>query len=467
MNNSIYPSIHPSIDAGQTIVFEPSSWLTKIDFISQFILHNNVLISILGEAGSGKTTFGHLLQEKLDSNVQSALVTALPLFERSAFIGELCSLLGIEEKISIAEVAAEMGKHQTRSLVIVDNAEQLPEAFIKELLEALKDQEGNEFFHVCLLSNFSLVKITSRLAREAYKDMIHSIELQPLNEAESKEYVIAYSESPEEFRQELTDEWMQEFYQLTEGHIASMNTNMESFFSNKPKKASLSYKPFLLYGGISIVALLVLGTGFLFFSKTPSPTPAVETLASDNVHSITLELPLSSDIPNYQVASIRQPLEVVSLQKAELWDKNDDGDDGVVDDDSLVVMDKVVTIPKVVHPAPVKKVAQKVAKVSVVSVKPQAKAKAKPVHPALRGAFTLQLMASRDKNILIRLAKQYPASARVKVRSFSKGGINWYVLTQGEYAQKPLAKQAVTKLPRSFSQFKPWVRSTVDLKDVG
>lgn len=466
MNNSIYPSIHPSIDGGQHIVFEPSSWLTKIEFISQFILHNNVLISVLGDIGGGKTTFGHLLQEKLEPNVQSAMITALPLFERTAFIGELCSLLGIEEKISIAEVAAEMGKHQKRSLVVIDNAEQLPEAFIKELLEALKDQEGNEFFHVCLLSNFSLVKITSRLAREAYKDMIHSIELQPLSEEEAKDYVLSCSESPDEFKQELTDEWMQQFYQLTEGNIASMNTNMGSFFSNKPGRASLPYKSFLIYGVVSAVALFVLGTGFWFFSKAPSSNSLpVETIASENVNSIALELPLSSDIPNYQLASIRQSLEEVSLQKAELWDKNDDSDNDTVNDDSLVVMDKVVPVPKVVHPAPVKKVVQKIAKAPVIKMKPQARAK--PVHTALRGGFTLQLMASRNKNVLIRLAKKYPASAQVKVRSFSKEGMNWYVLTQGEYAKKPLAKQAATRLPNAFSQFKPWVRSTADLNDVG
>lgn len=450
-------------------IFEPASWLIKIDFINQFILNNNVLISILGEAGVGKTTFARLLQDKLDPNVRTAIISATSLFEPSLFLSQLCSMLDIESKLSIADIATEMCERKSRALIIVDNAEQLPEAFIKELLNALKQQEGSEFFHVCLLSDFSLVKVTSRLARELYQDMIHSIELQPFNKDETKIYVTARMASNDELQVELTDEWIQEFYQLTEGNITSMNTHMMSFFSKKSVHPGLLYKRFLPYGIISALVLATAGIGYYLFSSSSSAIEPFSTLAQENIDSIQIELPLSSDIPNYQVASIHQPMEMVSLQKAELLLKNDDASGGSLDESSVEI-DKVVPIPNVmVHPTPKKNI-QKIAKASVIKVKSVVKvAKTnKPVPPALHsGRYTLQLMASREKSVLTRLAKKYPASAHVKVRDFTHDGVHWYVLTQGEYTQKPLALHALSTLPKSLSQFKPWVRSTGNLREVG
>lgn len=458
MNSFINMSMADDVDA----LFEPASWLIKIDFINQFILNNNVLISVLGEAGSGKTTFARLLQDKLDPNVRSAIVSATPLFEPSLFLSQLCSMLDIESKLSIADIATEMCERKSRALIIVDNAEQLPEAFIKELLNALKQQEGSEFFHVCLLSSFSLVKVTSRLARELYQDMIHSIELQPLNQDETKVYVTACMASNDEFQVELTDEWIQEFYQLTEGNIARMNTHMMSFFTKKSAHTGFLHKRLLSYGAISALVLAAVGIGYYFLSSS-----SFNTLAQANIDSIQIELPLSSDIPNYQMASIHQQMEMVSLQKAELLVKNDDANGGSLDE-SLVIMDKVVPIPKVmVHSAPKKNI-QKRAKASFAKVKHAGKvAKVKPVPILHSGRYTLQLMASREKNVLTHLARKYPASAHVKVRDFTHHGVHWYILTQGDYTQKPLALHALSTLPKSLAQFKPWVRSTDNLRDVG
>lgn len=457
MNSFINMSMADDVDA----IFEPASWLIKIDFINQFILNNNVLISVLGEVGCGKTTFAHMLQDKLDPNIQSALVSATPLFDPSFFLSQLCSKLDIESKLSIADIATEMGERKSRSLVIIDNAEQLPEAFIKELLNVLRQQEGNEFFHVCLLSDFSLVKVTSRLARELYQDMIHSIELRPFDEDETKEYVSVCMAANDEFQVDLTDEWIHEFYQLTKGNLTSMNTHMMSFFSKKPVRASFLQKNLVSYGAISALALAAVGIGYYFVSDS-SETQSFNTLAKTNIDSIQIELPLPSDIPNYQIASIRQPMEMVSLQKAELLIKNDDASDGSLDDS--LVMDKVSPIPKVMVRPTLKKNSQKVA----VKTKPTARvAKIKPVSTQRVGHYTLQLMASREKSVLTRLARKYPASAHIKVRSFTNHGAHWYVLTQGDYTQKPAALHALATLPKSLTQFKPWVRSTDNLIDVG
>lgn len=454
------------------VLFEPASWLIKIDFINQFILNNNVLISVLGDTGSGKTTFATLLQQKLDHNIQPVMLTTTPLFDRQCFLDSLCDMLDLESGLSIADIAAQVNSRKTCTLVIIDDAEQLPETFVRELLDALQPQEGNGFFHACLFSDFSLVKMTSRLAREAYKDMIHSLELQPLNEDETKAYVLDCMSQLREEPLEINDAWFHQFYQMTEGNIVSINTQMMGFFSRKATTSSPWRKKLYPYGAMTLMAFAAVGVGYLLFSPPGTDSQAL-TYAENAIDSTQIELPLTSDIPNYQIAAIHQPMQMVSLQKAEFLIQNEEDAGNTADsavDESLVLMDKVVSIPKVILPSEQKRGGAAVVKHAAVHlpeiVVKKTVAVSKPHITIAPGKYTIQLVASRNKQELVRLAKRY-SSSRLKVRRFNNQGITWYVLTQGDYVQQQLAKNAMTKLPGDLSQFKAWVRQTRDLKDVG
>lgn len=461
-------AIYPAIDSEQGVIFEAESWLAKIDFINQFILHNNVLISMLGETGSGKSVFASCLQKRLDPALLKALVFATPLFERTDFIHQICAQLNIEAKSSMQELLQAIKALGIRAFVIIDNAEQLPEAFVRELLDALKQQEGYEFLYICLLSDFSVVKMTSRLAREAYKDMIHSIELHPLNEAESKEYVFASGLLEESIVDEITDAWMHEFYQLTEGNFASMNTHMVDFFAKAPQKPSFPYRRYLP-AGLSIAVLMIAGVSYLLFSKAPPPAMQYTTIAKNDMNRVSLELPLASSIPYYQLDARYQPIQALSLQKSEQGDdrvtENEHADTDA-DADALVVVDQVAPIPQKVQPVHQAKPAKKLATVSSKKAIVKIPVHARPI-VLPHGQYTLQLMASRDKKVLLKLVKQYPAAMQVKVRSFRRDGSTWYVLTSGEYDAKPRAVHALTTLPKILAQYQPWIRRTSDLTVVG
>ncbi len=483
--------VNPSIDNHDSDfkLFEPVSWLIKIDFINQFILNNNVLISVLGEPGSGKSTFAHLLQDKIDSSIQSVMITISSLMEMEPMLNMLCSKLNIQEAKSFADVVKKINTRQTRVLFLIDNAEQLSESILVELLEALKTQEANGYFHICLLSNFSLVKMTSRLARDTYKDMIHSIELQPLNENETKTYVMSRMALNATNTLSLSDEWLRQFYQLTEGNIDRINQEMLVFFANTAESHEPISRRILTYAYIPLCSIVAVSVIYFLFSQSTPDAPQVENLANTTMASVQLDLPLTSEIPNYQIAAIHQPMEIVSLQKAEYVLNNQQeivsevvSDDD--DDESMVLLDKVIPVPqlkslpkqdsldnkntqlaptpKVVRPAQeaVAKVVQSPIQLKKAALHSTSKSKADDGH------YTLQLIASRDKRELNRLAKRYSASG-LKVRVFVNKDITWYVLTQGDYMDKKMAKNALHSLPKEISHFKAWVRSTQNLKDLG
>ncbi len=476
--------VNRSMVGDDDVLFEPSSWHIKIDFINQFILNNNVLISVLGEKGTGKTTFAQLLRDTLAANIHSVLLTATPLFESLPFIEQMCLQLNLDVKLSFSDVVNEINARQTRTLIIIDNAEEIPETFAIEILDALMQQEGSGYCHVCILSDFSLVKMTSRLAREAYRDMIHSIELQPLNEAETKAYVLTRMAALNSNKIELSDEWLQQFYELTEGNIMGINTQMMGFFASKSMQNVPLYKRFLPYGYIPVLAIAMVGVVYFISSQSTSDVPELAELVKNSMQSAQLELPLASEIPFYAVSSVHQPMEMISLQKVDIQMANEDTDSNM--DESLVVLDKVVTIPNIENTQPTE-IAQETSAVQKVVVaqqtvvhhpsvkkisKQHANTKPKAVHALLKpgsdaGRFTIQLMATRDKNELNRLTKQYRATDGFKIRRFDNQGVVWFVLTRGDYTQKQLAQHALTSLPKNLAQLKPWVRSTANLKNVG
>lgn len=449
-------------------LFEPASWLIKIDFINQFILNNNALISLLGEDGCGKTTFAQLLQDKLDPSVVSVLLTAPDLFDESQLVTSFCTALDLPKMDSLSEIVALINQKKTRTLLMIDDAENLPEAFIVALLDILKGQGTEGYFHVCLLSDFFLVKLTSRLAKDAYKNMIHSIELQPLDESETKAYVRARMNLILDKKTELSIKKLKQFYEMTQGSILAINENMLDFFAKKPSWIFQWKENHIIPGAALVFIFFAVCMVFLLRSPFGEKQPYNVIEAKKEMELTQVELPLTSYLPNYSFEAVYQPIEVVSLQKADLLVKNEmieeSGEDPI--DESLVVMDKVVPTPKAIAPRVKKKVIEpKTVKHQLAA---QVKAKVPPKQKLVyRRGYTIQLFAGREKTKVNSLLRQYPASVGMRIRQFEIHGVTWYVLTKGEYADKRAAKMALASLPSHLVQLKPWIRSTANLKETG
>ena len=112
--------IFPEKEPAAKRVLKPLSWLADIDFVAHLIFENNVLVSVLGEQGSGKTTFAALLHADLSLQITPCSITASFQFDRGAFLQQLSILLGIESESSLSSFVAQTNAKKTHVILIID-----------------------------------------------------------------------------------------------------------------------------------------------------------------------------------------------------------------------------------------------------------------------------------------------------------------------------------------------------------
>lgn len=459
MNRGFISAV-PEQKSADSVMIKPAAWLNKIDFVKQLILSNNILISFLSEEGSGKTTFAHMLQADLDlpPAIQSFLMSASPKVNRVQLLNELGLLIDSSSKSSMAELVAHNNDLKTHLLVVIDDAHFLPASLIGELLQALHAQTEAVFFHVCLMGDVSLAPCLNQLANGSYVDMIHNIELGLLTENETKTYVMQNMMPAPGAEKMITDERMAQFYQLTEGKLSRINCLMTPFFSHKPQPVSHHLR-WLLHGGIaaSVVLAATVGAYVWLTLGLQAPPPQIEILASADPIDEPLNVDLRSVVLPFDEAVVRQAIEATSMRRLEMTKNGDDLQTAILPE---VVVDKVVVAPKVISAnsqglvTKPKKQAILVRKVAVIPVLAKT--------TALERHYTIQIMAGHNKRQLISFAKAHHLESTSQIRQMQRAGLQWYVLTIGEYAAHDPAKRAVSQLPKDIAQFRPWVRSMAD-----
>jgi len=444
-------------------IFKPVSWLKKIDFVKRMILDNNVLISLLGEPGRGKTTFAKLLQDSLPVHIKSYNVSAGIMFNRGAFLEQLSVLLE-SNAASIADFVAQTNDEKSHTLLIIDDAHHLPADFIEEILEAIRPQGNSGYFHVFIISDFSLVPVLNRFAEEKYTDMIHSIEVGPLNEGETKSYVIQQLLALMGVEKTVTDERIKQFHQLTEGHILDIHREMDAFFSDVvPKKVAFhSSKRFRGMSVAATVFLAITAVTYLWHSEVTSSTQIAKQQQDPlKISTAKIDKPLSSQIPAYNVAAIQQGILPTPLYREDRSEEAMSAEASSI----VAVVDKVVVAPKILRKTVAHASKQtNIASHALVAVKKTASVKLKPLIDQSR--YTIQLIASHRQSELQRFVQRHHLKVKTQVRVTKRQGKVWYVLTLGDYKKRQHANYAASQLPKEIALLKPWVRSVGDLKAV-
>lgn len=478
-------------------IYQPTSWMTKIEFISHLMKgNNNVLLAVYGEQGGGKSTFARLLKARIDEQINTYSIAASALFDDDFFLSQLGVILNHQGEKTIDGYIEHSQNSQTHTLIIIDDAQYLSEQFLKKLLTALNQQGHSCYFHVCLIANTTLAKTLKTAAHEINEDMIHTIELEALNETEAKNYIRHRLLSRLGF---LTPERLKQFYDLTDGKIVEMNTQLDGFFGHQhstqqsratPGHSARKTMRISLVAGAVFAAL---GIAFLVNPQrenasvsdkaqyvdamavaTPAPQEPVKMAAAET------QSDLSSYIPAHQLNARKQALNVASLdQKTLLLDI-----DEVESEEPLVLLDKVMVIPKTLKNSTAKNNTAEQHKTHPEKSAHSALAAAQPVHAstdkvlkkdshksqknnARPGKYTIQLLAGHNSQALLQYARSHHITAKSKIRRTQKQGIDWYVLTFGEFDKPVSAKMAAAKLPEQLASMKPWVRPVADLQDIG
>lgn len=469
-------------------LFKPTAWLAKIDFINHLILFNNVLIAVLSEKEGGKTCFSTLLQSNLDQQIKSLTMTLTPPCETKAFIEQVATQLHLnhDDHTNIASLAAQINEREAHVLLVIDNAQHLPESLTKEIMLAIKGQESFGFFHVCLVSDYSIVANLNQLAADQFNNLIHTIELGSLNESETRTYVLQRAMNANLINRPLTDEQFKQFYQLTKGNLAKINSDLEAFIDKcsvqkKGKKLNTVKKV-----GFALSAVTAAVVSYIYFDLNAPTIPTVTTpvtktaSATDRLGNIfkrapanlTQTEPMVSQIPSWLDSSSHQFV-YFSLPKKELLAEEESlFPEEEININAVAVRDRVLVIPEF---KPLDESAEKTT--SAEKPKPVAeKQENKPAteqvianKPSLNtvGAYTIQLAASHTQSDVDRFKKSNQLLADAKVRHFTNAKGSWYILTLGEFANRNQAQVEVSKLPKSLTKLNPWVRSVSGLDNVG
>ncbi|MBA2648130.1 MAG: SPOR domain-containing protein [Legionella sp.] len=460
--------MHADADARIKTLFKPGSWFAKIDFINHLVLFKNVIISVLSEKEGGKTSFSALLQNNLDPQIKFYTYTAQPELKGQEILSEMAHNLNLDTLAAhdIISLVAHINEDKAHMLLVIDDAQFLPHDFLKEMIEAIKKQDDFGFFHLCLISDHSIVSTLNAFSDTPLNDLIHTIELSSLNENETRTYVLHRLMANNAFKKVPTDAQFREFYQLTKGNMSKINNELSTFVSGCCNKKQNKKIYFVQCASLLICAALVIKASFWHLSMgyTPKSQSILEmtsilptipdstqistlALSEGNTGTISKLAPipmvreqLVSQIPSWQQGSLQ--IEVVQFEDPiNLLEMNLDEDEITT---NVALIDKVIVIPKL------KNLSESNAKNT-----PQT------------SQFTIQLLASHDKKDIESLKKSNPLLKGAKIKTFTNENGLWYVLVYGEYKNKNEAKSHIKSLHTLIAQLTPWVRSMSGLENIG
>lgn len=435
------------------VAYKPNSWQEKIELIHTAVLEKKTRIfAVIGESNAGKSTFSQFLYASSQEPIQCCKMSVSPLFSEEELLTQISEQLKSPPMPSLTEFIQQCTTQQQPVLLIIDNAHYLTQTFLQKLITTMHYSSEPSYFHLCLVANPTVLSTIALLDQDIFKNPVEMIQLKDLEETEACEYIRyrLYAQLGE-----LTEMRVKQFYELTDGSIMGINTQLKSFFNltmASPLQTTKRVKMMVGYSALAFCTLGAIGLAFLMQSH--------QDFSSLIVHKITvpaiIEKPLLSNIPSMNVAVVRQIMQPALLKKAELQ-MEDDNDAPV----NQVVMDKVLVIPKVIQQ---KHIPQKV----VMTPK-------HPVHVAVKsnlissskGYYTIQVLASKNQADLHRFAQKYQLQKNMSIFQSQKNGQHWYVLTLGSYPKHQSAVNAIKTLPSAITKLNPWIRPFADLKALG
>lgn len=484
-------------------LFKPASWLAKIDFINHLILFNNVLITVLSETAGGKTSFSTLLQNNLDPQIKPVALTVKAPCDIDHINNEIATQLhlNMDANTDVATLVAQINERKAHILLIIDDAQHLPESFIKEMMVAIKRQEDFGFFHLCLVSDYSLVATLNGLAVEQFNNLIHTIELGSLNESETRTYVLQRAMAARLINRPLSDVQFKQFYQATKGSVSKINSSLESFIYNCTTQTRQNKIFSLKKVSAAVAATVVAGFSYMYFdsmhkyapTEQLSPKIAAEiTAALDNMKfELTQDVAANSHIASWQDSATHEMVQAELAAPQILAEADNINADAntTVDVNTSSLAEAVASLPtseasQAVQMSAVKAAtavpesqlaAVKIPEVKLPAVKDEANLSNNPAanepltlgNKSVSGKYTIQLLASHNMKDINRFRKNGHLDKMTKVRQFKNEKGEWYVLTMGEFDTVVSAQSKIKTLPAPLAKLNPWVRKTDRLINIG
>lgn len=467
--------------------------------------YSQLLLVVTGPEGSGKTLLRQALVASTNKQaVQSVVVSAKGSSDPASLVRQIAQGLQVArpDANSILAQVAQLALTGQEVYVLVDDAEDLSDAALSALLSlAAGNAEGRP--HVFLFAEPDLIpRLESASDGE---EIFHAIELQPYEEAETREYISQRLEGAGQGIELFSDEQISDIHEQSGGWPGGINqvareTLADAMLAQRgsASAAGSSFKlPRKHMLALAVVAIAVLAAWLMQGREATAPQvaqqPSAETpIAEQNNGAPAIQFEGANKPLPLPLVGDAQPVIREPLAQASGMGEGDPQELANLPPATPNVSQPItVTAPTASTPIPtpppavVKPVEPAKPAPVVVQPKPVAPPAAKPApapQPAKPVVSTPSSGAGNAGWYAAQPGHQYVLQVFVtgsesKAQEFlRKNGAEFhyykkmhqgsalFVVTYGKFSSQAAAKAAVSKLSPELQAGKPWARSIASIK---
>ena len=454
---------------------------------------------VIGPTGAGKTLLRQALVARCHKDKVQCIVTSGREQADAAGLERLiCQTLGVTDVKMLLERAEQLQATGMQLYLVVDEAHCLEQTAVQFLAElSLAGQAAPRVF---LFAEESIVGLLEAVQVADDRAWLQLVELAPLTLDETRGYLAQRLEGAGQGIELLEDQQVARIHQLSSGWPGLINLEARRVMMaelDEPVRPVRTQRP-----GVplrSLIALVLVGAGiaiaWMMGGDTPAPEPTVLTLP-DRVTGLdvtdvarggpVLQMPnegagtleLIAEEPDTEQSGlaevVRQPRPPVTADTQSALPAP-----VALPEPPAAPLPPLVAAPAptAVEKAPATPVVPEPATVVQAPPRPEpvaAPAAPRPVASTAAAAayhehawyrqrsateYTLQLLGTRSRQAALDFIKAQAGLTDLGYFETQHEGKPWFVVTQGAYANRSAAQQAVARLPELLRKQQPWPRS--------
>ena len=464
---------------------------------------------VVGPSGSGKTLLRQALVASCNKEKVQCIVTSGREQAEAAGLERLiCQTLGVDDMTMLLERTEQLHATGLQLYLVVDDAHCLDQAAVQLLAEL--SQSGQSAPHVFLFAEESIVDLLEAVEMSDDRAWLQLVELAPFTLDETRGYLAQRLEGAGQGIELLDEQQIARIHELGRGWPGLINQEAHRLMMaelDEPARPVRKQRP-----GVplrSLVALVLVGAGvaiaWMMGGEDPAPERTVLSLPDQvpglDVTDVARGGPVLQ-MPNERAATLELIAEEPDTEQAGLAEVvrqprlpvTADTQTALPAPVALPELPPAEVAPLVAAPAPV---AAEVAPDRTASPAPaptptptpaavaQTPAPRTPEPVAAPAApppvasqpaasayhedgwyrqrpateYALQLLGTRSRQAALDFMKAQAGLTELGYFETEHEGRPWFVVTQGAYANRTQAQQAVARLPEALRKQQPWPRS--------
>lgn len=502
-------------------VFYPGKQHGKhLDLLLHLSRYSNLLLTIIGPQGSGKTHLKNRMTQQLDSGVVATQVNAAKVSTAGQLLPFLAHSLNLEVPAKadtafyldeIRNYSGILNEDGGSCLILVDNAEQLEQDALSVLLDLATTSSDSKRPHIALFGRQELFdKLHRKENQPRFESVGHHLPLEAFGEIEARGYLEHRCHSVGMEHLPLDDKQFHRVYKTSMGWPGALNNALKDELlqtaGSKPaapekvvkkpeaKKKRTRTPLWPIFAAVAIITLMVLG--FLYQDKfgpsstpdlslisrsqeirteawQPQPLSAIEAEVTQPLDSLPAVTPAPTEIeidtPDSTPPSVTPEPQAVTAEPKQTEPATDTLLD-LPDDTPSQITQAPAQPPPAATTAPAQPAPAAAPQPRVAAPAAQAPTSRSPYQNqgARREAmlmekppqhFTLQMMGSLDESSVRSFIQSQSRPADFSYFEGRYQGRPWYVVVYGDYTNREAALTAIQNLPEPLRNQRPWART--------